>query len=81
MHNNRRHTKQKHTPFKLILGDNLISIPVTFQHTKYLNIAEKMKGMIQEREEALAAHELAKQEWQIRNKQPLFHLKKDKKYG
>ena len=60
MHNNRRHTKWKHTPFELILGDNPISISVTFQHTKYPNIKEKMKGMIQEREEALAAHELAR---------------------
>ena len=52
-HNNRRHAEQKHTPFELILGDNPISIPVTFQHTKYLNIEEKMKCMIQEREEAM----------------------------
>ena len=59
-HNNRRHAEQKHTPFELILGDNPISVPVTFQHTKYLNIEEKMKHMIQEREEALAAHELAR---------------------
>ena len=59
-HNNRRHAEQKHTPFKLILGDNPISVPITFQHTKYLNIEEKMKCMIQEREEALAAHELAR---------------------
>ena len=58
--NNRRHAKQKHTPFKLILVDNLISVPITFQHTKYPNIEEKMKCMIQEREEALAAHELAR---------------------
>ena len=34
-HNNRRHTEQKHTPFELILGDNPISLPVTFQHTKH----------------------------------------------
>ena len=59
-HNNRRHAKQKHTPFELILGDNPISIPITFQHTKYPNIEEKMKQIIQEREEALAAHELAR---------------------
>ena len=59
-HNNRRHTEQKHTPFELILGDNPISIPVTFQHTEYLNIEEKMKCMIQEREEDLAAHKLAR---------------------
>ena len=46
--------------FEPILGDNPISVPITFQHTKYPNIEEKMKRMIQEREEALAAHELAR---------------------
>ena len=56
-HNNRRHAEQKHNPFELILGDNPIFVPVTFQCTKYPNIEEKMKHMIQEREEALAAHE------------------------
>ena len=59
-HNNRRHAERKHTPFELILGDNPISVPVTFQHTKYPNIEEKMKQMIQKREEALAAHKLAR---------------------
>jgi hypothetical protein len=44
----------------LIQGDNPISIPITFSHTKYPTIEEKMKQMIHDREEALAAHELAK---------------------
>ena len=59
-HNNRRHAEWKHTTFELILGDNPISIPVAFQHTKYPNIEEKTKCMIQEREEALAARKLAR---------------------
>jgi transposase InsO family protein len=42
-HNNRRHTKQIHSPFKLIQGNNSISIPITFSHTKFLTIEEKMK--------------------------------------
>ena len=42
-HNDRRHAEQVHTPFKLIQGDSPISIPVTFSHTKYLSIKEKMK--------------------------------------
>ena len=60
MHNNRRHAKQIHTPFELILGDSPISIPVTFSYTKYPSIEEKMKQMIKDREEALAAHKLAR---------------------
>ena len=59
-HNNWRHAEQIHTPFKLIQGDSPISIPVTFSHTKYPSIKEKMKQMINDREEALAAHELAR---------------------
>jgi Chromo (CHRromatin Organisation MOdifier) domain len=59
-HNNRRHADRTHTPFELIQGDSPISIPITFSHTKYPTIEEKMKRMIHDREEALAVHELAK---------------------
>jgi hypothetical protein len=59
MHNNRRHTERIHSLFKLIQGDNPISIPITFSHTKFPTIEEKMKQMISNREEALAVHELA----------------------
>ena len=41
-HNNRRHTDQTHTPFKLILGDNPIAIPLTFTHTKYQIIEDML---------------------------------------
>ena len=59
-HNNRRHADQTHTPFELILGDNPIAIPLTFTHTKYPIIEEKMKRLLHEREKALAAHKLAR---------------------
>jgi transposase InsO family protein len=59
-HNNRRHADRTHTPFELILGNNPISVPVAFQHTKFPSIEEKMKRLITDREEALAAHELAR---------------------
>jgi hypothetical protein len=59
-HNNRRHTERIHSPFELIQGDNPISIPITFSHTKFPTIKEKMKRMISDREEALAAHKLAR---------------------
>ena len=59
-HNNRRHADQTHTPFGLILGGNPIAVPLTFTHTKYLIIKEKMKQLLHEREEALAAHKLAR---------------------
>jgi hypothetical protein len=59
-HNNRRHAERVHSPFKLIQGDNPISVPITFSHTKFPTIEEKMKQMISDREEALAVHELAR---------------------
>ena len=59
-HNNRRHAEWVYTPFKIIQGNNPISVPVTFSHTKYPSIEEKMKQMINDREEELATHELAR---------------------
>ena len=59
-HNNQRHADRTHTPFKLILGDNPIAIPLTFEHTKFPSVEEKMKRLINDREEALAAHALAR---------------------
>jgi hypothetical protein len=59
-HNNRRHADRTHTPFELMLGDNPIAIPLTFEHTKFPSIEEKMKRLLNDREEALAAHELAR---------------------
>jgi hypothetical protein len=57
-HNNRRHAHRTNTPFELIQGETLIAIPLSFEHTKYPAIEEKMKQLIRNREEALAAHEL-----------------------
>ena len=34
-------------------------LPITFEKTKYLTIEERMHTLIQDREEALTAHELA----------------------
>jgi RNase H-like domain found in reverse transcriptase/Integrase zinc binding domain/Chromo (CHRromatin Organisation MOdifier) domain len=59
-HNNRRHAEWIHSPFELIQGNNPISVPITFSHTKFPTIEEKMKWMICDREEALAVHELAR---------------------
>ena len=60
-HNNRQHADRQHTPFELMLGIAPVAIPVSFEHTKYPMIEEKMKNLIRDREEALAAHELARQ--------------------
>ena len=40
-------------------GESPKTLPVTFKKTKYLMIEERMHTLIHDREEALAAHELA----------------------
>ena len=60
IHNNWRHADQLNTPFELMLGITPVAIPLAFEHTKYLSIEEKMNNLIKNREEALAAHELAR---------------------
>ena len=44
-HNNRRHTDRLHTPFELMLGITPVAIPLTFEHTKYPSIEEKIKNL------------------------------------
>jgi hypothetical protein len=62
MHNNQRHADRQHTPFKLILasGESPVAIPLSFETTKYPNMEDKMKILLRNREEALAARELAR---------------------
>src|ERR1700678_1827985 len=59
-HNNERHADRTNTPFELIQGETPIAVPLSFEHTKFPAIEDKMKQLIRNREEALAAHELAR---------------------
>ena len=59
-HNNRRHADRQKTPFELMFGDTPIAIPLSFENTKFPTIEDKMKTLIKNREEALAAHELGR---------------------
>src|SRR5271170_5227541 len=58
-HNNRRHAERKQSPFELMLGEAPKSIPITFQKTKYPLVEQRLQSIIKDREEAMAAHELA----------------------
>ena len=42
-----------------MFGESPVAIPLSFENTKYPSIEDKMKTLIKNREEALAAHELA----------------------
>jgi hypothetical protein len=59
-HNNRRHADRTHTLFELMNGEAPVAIPTTFKNTKFPSVAEKIKNLVTSREEALAAHELAR---------------------
>ena len=59
-HNNRRHADRQNTPFKLMFGESPVAIPLSFESTKYPTIEDKMKTLLRNRQEALAAHELAR---------------------
>jgi hypothetical protein len=41
-------------------GKAPVAIPMTFENTKFPSVAEKIKNLVTSREEALAAHELAR---------------------
>ena len=59
-HNNRRHADRQRTLFELMFGDLPQAIPYSFSNTRFPAVEDKMKQLQKDREEALAAHELAR---------------------
>jgi transposase InsO family protein len=59
-HNNQQHANRTHTSFELMNGKAPVAIPTTFKNTKFPSVAEKIKNLVMGREEALAAHKLAR---------------------
>ena len=59
-HNNRRHADRQHTPFELMFGESPVAIPLSYESTKYPAMQDQIKALLQNREEALTAHELAR---------------------
>ena len=60
IHNNWWHADQTHTSFGLMHGKAPLAIPTSFENTKFLLVAEKIKNLVTSWEEALAAHKLAR---------------------
>jgi transposase InsO family protein len=78
-HNNRRHADRQKTPFELMFGDSPIAIPHSFENTKFPAIEDKMGTLIRNREEALAAHELARTRMTERRRSTFVPFKKGDK--
>ena len=78
-HNNRRHADRQNTPFELMFGESPLAIPLSFENTKYPSIEERMGTLLRNREEALAAHELARNRMIERRKSTFVPFKKGDK--
>jgi Chromo (CHRromatin Organisation MOdifier) domain len=62
-----------------MFGESPLAIPLSFENTKYPSIEEKMQSLLQNREEALAAHELARNCMIERRKSSFVPFKKGDK--
>ena len=72
-HNNCRHVDRQKTPFKLMFRDSPQAIPHSFENTRFPAVDAKMKKLRKNREEAIAAHELA-WTWMIEQRRSKFTL-------
>ena len=62
-----------------MFGESPIVIPLSFENTKYPSIEERMETLFQNREEALAAHELARSHMINQQKSTFVPFKKGDK--
>ena len=67
------------TPFELMFGESPVANPLSFENTKYLTMEDKMKTLLRNREEALAAHELARSRMADQRKSTFTPFKKGDK--
>jgi len=62
-----------------MFGESPITLPLTFENTKFPAIEDRMKTLIKNQEEALAAHELACSRMADRRKSTFIPFKKGEK--
>jgi hypothetical protein len=60
VHNSRKHADRTHTPFELIMGTQPRALPEAFDKTNFPDNEERFKELQKSRDEALSAHELAR---------------------
>ena len=60
-----------------MFGESLVAIPLSFKNMKYPTMEDKMKTLLRNREEALAAHELARSRMTDRRKLTFTPFKKN----
>jgi hypothetical protein len=52
--------QRHHSNFKIIQGESPKALPLTYKNTKFPSIDDKIKQVMTDQDEALAAHELAR---------------------
>ena len=80
-HNNQRHADQHWTPFELMQGELPKALPSTFKNTEFPAIDNKIKQLLADWEEALAAHELAWTRIAEQKKNTFIPFKKGQRFG
>ena len=78
-HNQRVHSATHQTPFFLIMGYEPVAIPTITPETEAPAATERLKELSQVRQEALAAHELARQQMAERITRHFVPFKKEEK--
>ena len=78
-YNNQQHADQMKTPLELMFGESPITLPLSFENTKYPAVEDRMKTLIKNQEEALAAHKLARTCMANRQKSTFIPFKKGDK--
>ena len=75
-HNNRAHETLKMSPFEIIYGTNVKGIPTSFPRSDVPSIEQRLNKLSNIRQEALAAHELARQKMMEHSKTKFTPFKK-----
>jgi len=75
-HNQKVHSTTKQTPFYLMMGYKPKDIPLAFDRTNAPTAEQRLKALNEARNEAAAAHELARQKMTERSMQGFTPFKK-----
>jgi hypothetical protein len=78
-HNNRRHADRQQLPFELMYGYSPRSFPLTFDKTEFPHLDDRLQSLEQARQEALAAHEIARSRMAGRINGTFDHFKSGQK--
>ena len=80
-YNGRPHSVTKRTPFYLMMGYEPQGIPLAFTKTNVPATEQRMSELIKAKDNARAAHELARQAQINDQREILLHSAKETKYG